>query len=77
VDPPQEINMVRSAPPDEGHRPWLDKRKLVVRQEIVNGRGCALAVGEQLRDLRMLPHRRCSIGPAEPRLAQVNVHVTC
>jgi hypothetical protein len=49
----------------------------MVRQEIVNGRWGRLAVGQQLRDLWVPPYRRCPIGPAEARLAQLNVHVTC
>ena len=68
--------MVGRAPPGEGHRPWLDERECVVRQEIVNGRWCGLAVGQQLRDLWVPPYRRCPIGRAKPRRAQLDVHVT-
>ena len=67
--------MVGRAPPGEGRRPRLDEREFVVRQEIVNGRRCGLAVGQQLRDLWVPPYRRCPIGRARPRLAQLNVHV--
>jgi hypothetical protein len=77
VDPSQEINMVGRAPPGEGRRPRLDERECMLRQEIVNGRRGRLAVGQQLRDLGVPPYWRCPIGPAKPRLAQLNVHVTC
>ena len=69
--------MVGCAPPGEGRRPRLDEREFMVLQEIVNGCWCRLAVGQQLRDLGMPPYRRCPIGRAKPRLAQLNVHVTC
>jgi hypothetical protein len=77
VDPPQEVNTVGHAPPGEGHRPRLDEWECMVCQEIVNGCWCGLAVGQQLHDLWVPLYRQRLIAPAEPRLAQLNVHVTC
>ena len=76
MDPSQNVDMVGRAPPGEGRRPRLNEREFVVRQEIVHSRWCGLAIGQQLRDLRMPPYWRCLIGAHPAQAGSVECSCT-